>query len=1436
MFQHTSVREAINSNDEGVHSTPSKCIDVLAELDKDDENPTRSHLSGSKRKSMMADDDMSDEEYKPLAKVCVAQSGTPIKVTAVQSQPTTRTMGTGKTLQKPNNSSGPSIEHVSVPAQVSDCKAKIAELQRWKEQRLQEEDYMGAHHLKQLIQEQELKLQTLRQNLSSRPTPSRAMAAPRVHDAVKPMEIPKGLPAVPAVSSVPTVDVSMGSRQVETSDSEDDEVMNSGSGVCNAGPSCNEEEDCAEEYERADEEDSVGQWRTCDSSGLVELVSETPGASFALDPNIFDKLYPYQRVGVAWMANLWQQRKGGILADEMGLGKTIQVCALLNGIRKAGATHALLLLPVSLLAQWAKEARIWCPGWPVYTYYGSASQRAYALRRISRPEGGVLLTSYSLLSSAGGLCNLVVDDAPSPVKRKGKGKGNGKRRRLDDDDGELMEGIEEDPVDPEIPATGLPSSGQTKVWDLVVCDEAHKMKNISTLLGKSIRQVEATCRILLTGTPVQNALQDLWSLLDFAVPGLLGNHATFVKHFSEPIDRGSVRGASAFAVQLKKHLSEQLRNLINPYLLRRTKASVGLICDNGEEAVGGDPNQEDDLADEDDGLDGGDATVKKLPPKTETIIWLAPTEEQITSYQKILEKSEVIREACAKTKLGVEVFRAIGLLKRGCNHPLLLLPTPKAGAWAELLADVLKSEGEGTSQDGETDVMIPSDATTDSLAIAGSQETDDARAGRAAEMLLRKLPRDADAMLQQSAKLRCLASLLPALASRGHRTLVFSQSLKMLDLIQICVLKPKGLRCLRLDGQTDALTRAEKVKKFQEQRDRFQCLLMTTATGGVGLNLTSADRVVMVDPAWNPATDAQAVDRAFRIGQEREVKVYRLIMSGLIEDKMFRLQVFKMGLTKTALEADQQHRYFSAREIKALFEWTDPSEGETRKLLFEAHGEESVQGIQQSAEDDGASEGWLAAGPAVGLSDFSQLYGAVAAEEEPEDECAAQIQEAQQRLGAADEKFQRMLEARQAAEAHRDENAKMLEESISSLELLKEKRAKAEEAMRERRSEVTQARRAEAAAQQKLEKNSRWRSYAQDQHWRAKEHALNAKELYETAQKAAADAANAAQSALEAFAKTFSDAQTPLSMVNDNGQAVGDNLADVDPEKLRKAKKACEKLTTLMETLASKQAELIVSEDTLLTADSEFAEAEAALVNIDESASKKAAELNLKSKEKDRQKAEQAQVKALQKVDAAMENILQGVQGVLDAGLALVDSFQKTQGRPVRVDQVKAAQSAAKAGFRQLYSMWQSTKRSRDNGVKMIGSRRKALQKASSTAYAELEAQKSAAEADRDHAQVQEEEQAQVAQRTEKENELTNAEALRAAAEAEETEMKQRRDDLKAARPVAQEAVRLAKAAEKEATLERQALHAKCSKVEKEQMRMEEAKKLGSENVADGDL
>merc|ERR1719414_1332235 len=147
----------------------------------------------------------------------------------------------------------------------------------------------------------------------------------------------------------------------------------------------------------------------------------------------------------------------------------------------------------------------------------------------------------------------------------------------------------------------------------------------------------------------------------------------------------------------------------------------------------------------------------------------------------------------------------------------------------------------------------------------------------------------------------------------------------MLDLIQACVLRPLGLRFLRIDGTVEAKDRDLKISKFQQPESRYFCICLSVQVGGTGLTITGADRVILADPAWNPAMDAQAIDRVHRIGQQRDVVVYRLIGSGAIEDKMFRLQVFKRSLAKTAMEQESQIRFFTSKELKTLFEQPNQS-------------------------------------------------------------------------------------------------------------------------------------------------------------------------------------------------------------------------------------------------------------------------------------------------------------------------------------------------------------------------------------------------------------------------------------------------------------------------------------------------------------------------------
>ncbi|CAK0863394.1 unnamed protein product, partial [Prorocentrum cordatum] len=583
----------------------------------------------------------------------------------------------------------------------------------------------------------------------------------------------------------------------------------------------------------------------------------------------------------------------------------------------------------------------------------------------------------------------------------------------------------------------------------MICDEAHVMRSISTLLGKALRNVLSNCRILLTGTPVQNRLQDMWALMDFAQPGLLGNHATFTKRFSDPIEKGSVRSAGPSAVALKRHLCDQLLQLVAPHLLRRTKESTGLqasdIAVPAAFAAGDVPT----------GSSGAPAP-KALPPKVELVVWLHPTAEQVAAYKEALATSEVIREANDKTRLGLEVFKAIGLLKRLCNHPLLGLPISEPGVWQQALSAASASlpgadgrfHAACPQRRSPRDPPRPSTATaveeaaaaSAAPALAAEERGSDGGAmgaGGAVERLLRGLPRDLGSLVAQSAKLRCVAAMLPALIARGHRVLVFSQGVLMMDLVEVCVLRKQGIGFVRLDGHTDIKTRAQRVESFQTEPDRYQCMLLTTRVGGYGLNLTGADRVILLDPAWNPATDAQAVDRAYRIGQHKEVRTYRLVMSGLIEDKMFRLQVFKMGLTNSALEASQQHRYFTHDEIRALFKWADPAKGETMGLIAAKHGEQDREQAAEHARADGACEGWLQAGPAIGLSVFSTLFRALAPEAPREDDgpCSEEVREMKAKICVAEQEAARLAEARSAAEGQvgrAELGAKEVAEQIAS--------------------------------------------------------------------------------------------------------------------------------------------------------------------------------------------------------------------------------------------------------------------------------------------------------------------------------------------------------------------------------------------------------------------
>nr|POE55149.1 protein chromatin remodeling 24 [Quercus suber] len=418
-------------------------------------------------------------------------------------------------------------------------------------------------------------------------------------------------------------------------------------------------------------------------------------------------------------------------------------------------------------------------------------------------------------------------------------------------------------------------SEDSVTWDYMILDEGHLIKNPSTQRAKSLLEIPSAHRIIISGTPLQNNLKELWALFNFCCPELLGDKKWFKEKFEYAILRGNEKKATDREKRIGSAVAKELRERIQPYFLRRLKSEVF--------------NEE------------NSKTTAKLSKKNEVIVWLRLTSCQRQLYEAFL-KSELVLSAFDGSPLA-----ALTILKKICDHPLLL--TKRAAE------DVLE---------GMESMLKPEDvhmAEKLAMHIADVAETDD-------------LEEKHDII---SCKIYFILSLLDNLIREGHRVLIFSQTRKMLDLIQNSIVS-KGYEFLRIDGTTKASDRVKIVNDFQKGVGA-SIFLLTSRVGGLGLTLTRADRVIVVDPAWNPSTDNQSVDRAYRIGQTKDVIVYRLMTCGTVEEKIYRKQIFKGGLFKTATEHKEQIRYFNQQDLRDLFSL--PEQGfdvsVTQKQLHKEH-------------------------------------------------------------------------------------------------------------------------------------------------------------------------------------------------------------------------------------------------------------------------------------------------------------------------------------------------------------------------------------------------------------------------------------------------------------------------------------------------------------------
>jgi SNF2 family DNA or RNA helicase len=569
------------------------------------------------------------------------------------------------------------------------------------------------------------------------------------------------------------------------------------------------------------EQVATGAWAKYDGFALLQ-------GGFRIPEHVFDKLMPHQKDGIKWLYGRWKVKHTcglGILADEMGLGKTVQaVVTLLGLIISNYIHHALVVVPLGLLDTWEKHLQQWIPSTTCLVFHGSITKtkRGISELRSIINSGGVVVTTYDAVKT-----------------------------------------------NEQIKSTS---------WHMLIVDEGHYLKNHRSQRACAIKEIPAEKKLLLSGTPLQNNLDEVWSLFDFLTNGeMLGAHREFVSMFANPINAGSAKDASQTVKAYAEKTAQDLRDLISPLFLRREKTVLK-----------------------------GTSGLSTIGAKVDLVVWtdLSPLQKAI--YQQFLTSSEV-QAALNRTS---SPFGALSVLYKILAHPqLLTIHEP------ELHVDAENVEPPGNS-DEFNNLLDP----------------------------VRLEKNDIDAVEAQSQKVQMVIDLLTDFRNNGHRALLFSQSSKMLDIL--CqVIKHHGFTFVWMDGSVSVKERQELIEKFNSD-DRVLCFLLTTKLG-IGITLTGADRVIMYDSSWNPSQDAQSVDRSHRVGQTRNVVVYRLVGCGTYEEKIYRNQIRKLFLAKTLISKSNQ-RYFSSADLVQLFTLDDTRESKTELVMGKFHPVD--QGVYEEAQ------------------------------------------------------------------------------------------------------------------------------------------------------------------------------------------------------------------------------------------------------------------------------------------------------------------------------------------------------------------------------------------------------------------------------------------------------------------------------------------------------
>ena len=513
-----------------------------------------------------------------------------------------------------------------------------------------------------------------------------------------------------------------------------------------------------EESEPEEEEEEAGTSKKIDYYAVAHRVREevTEQANMLVG----GKLKEYQIKGLQWMISLYNNNLNGILADEMGLGKTIQTISLITYLieRKQQPGPYLVIVPLSTLTNWNLEFEKWAPSISRVVYKGPPNARKTQQEKIRQGRFQVLLTTYEY----------IIKDRPILSKIK---------------------------------------------WFHMIIDEGHRMKNANSKLSATISQYYNTrFRLILTGTPLQNNLGELWAMLNFVLPNIFKSVKTFDEWFNTPFANTGGQDKMELTEEEQILVIRRLHKVLRPFLLRRLKKDV----------------------------------EKDLPDKTEKVIRCKFSALQAKLHKQMSQHNRlVVSDGKGGKTTARGLSNMIMQLRKLCNHPFVF--------------------------DEVENVMNPMNVSNDLL-------------------------------WRTAGKFELLDRILPKYKASGHRVLMFFQMTAIMDIMED-YLRYRQLEYLRLDGTTKSDERSDLLREFNAPDSKYFMFLLSTRAGGLGLNLQTADTVIIYDSDWNPHQDLQAQDRAHRIGQKNEVRILRLITSNSVEEKILERARFKLAMDSKVIQA-----------------------------------------------------------------------------------------------------------------------------------------------------------------------------------------------------------------------------------------------------------------------------------------------------------------------------------------------------------------------------------------------------------------------------------------------------------------------------------------------------------------------------------------------------